>query len=245
MQPRARLITAGVVTLVAGLVIFFPARVAYRWFAPPTVLLSGISGSIWSGKAAQAQADLIYLRELSWRFRPLSLFRGRVGYAIEATPVTGFVDARIAFGFSGAVRLNELRGSLPLQTFEQAVNMRGLRGTVNVQFEQLILEDGLPVAADGELTVASLVAPLVYSNSIGGYRAEFYTQSSGVVASIEDTDGVVDLAGSLEIRQNRTYQFVAKLAPKASTPPRLRQQMQFLGSADERGQYELRLEGTL
>jgi hypothetical protein len=35
------------------------------------------------------------------------------------------------------------------------------------------------------------------------------------------------------------------LGPKATTPAKLRQQMQFLGSANERGKYELRLEGTL
>jgi general secretion pathway protein N len=245
MQPRSRLIAAGLLTLIAGLVIFFPARVAYQWFAPPTVMLNGISGSIWSGDAAQAQAGGVYLRNLKWQFKPLPIFKGEISYAIEAVPVTGFVDARVAFDFSGAVNLSDLRGSLPLQAIASAANMPGLGGTMNAQFDRLSFEDGLPVAADGELTVAALVAPLIYRGSIGGYRAEFFTQNSGVVASVEDTDGAVDLAGSFEIKQDRTYQFVAMLGPKATTPAKLRQQMQFLGSANERGKYELRLEGTL
>jgi len=245
MQTRTRLIAAGLVTLVAGLVIFFPARVAYQWFAPPTVVLSGVSGSIWSGKAAQAQASGVYLRELSWRFKPLPIFKGQVAYVVEAIPMTGFVDANLAFDFSGVVNLSDLRGSLPLQALEQAANMPGLRGTMNVQFERLTFVDGLPVAADGELTIAALVAPIVHRGSIGGYRAEFFTQNTGVMASVEDTDGVVNLAGSLEIKQDRTYQFVAMVAPRATTPPKLRQQMQFLGSANARGQYQMRLEGTL
>jgi general secretion pathway protein N len=245
MQPRSRLIAAGLVTLIAGLVIFFPARVAYQWFAPPTVVLSGISGSIWSGSADQVQAGGVYLRELSWRFKPLPIFKGQLAYAVEAVPVTGFVDTSIAFGFSGAVKLSDLRGSLPLQALEQAANMPGLRGTANLRFERLTIVNGLPVAADGELTIAELLAPLVHRGPIGGYRAEFFTQNSGVIASVEDTDGVVDLAGSLDIKLDRTYQFVALLAPKVTTPPKLRQQMQFLGTANARGQYELRLEGTL
>ena len=65
------------------------------------------------------------------------------------------------------------------------------------------------------------------------------------MASVEDTDAVVDLAGTLEIRPDRNYQFIGLIAPKATTPARLRQQMQFLGTANERGQYELRLEGAL
>jgi hypothetical protein len=35
------------------------------------------------------------------------------------------------------------------------------------------------------------------------------------------------------------------LAPKNNTPANVRQQLQLLGSANERGQYELRLEGEL
>ena len=46
MPTRRRLIIAGILTLVAGLIILFPARVAYNWIAPPGISLSGISGSI-------------------------------------------------------------------------------------------------------------------------------------------------------------------------------------------------------
>ncbi|MDH3751514.1 MAG: type II secretion system protein N, partial [Gammaproteobacteria bacterium] len=95
------------------------------------------------------------------------------------------------------------------------------------------------------LEVADLVAPMVHRSSIGGYRAEFFTQDSGVMASVEDTDGVIDLAGSLQISSDRSYQFIAQLAPKNNTPASVRQQMTFLGSANERGQHELRLEGQL
>ena len=60
-----------------------------------------------------------------------------------------------------------------------------------------------------------------------------------------DTDGIIDLAGSLQISPDRSYQFIAQLAAKADTPASVKQQMQFLGSPNERGQHELRLEGQL
>lgn len=245
MQPRARLIAAGLATLVLGLIIFFPARVAYQWFAPPELSLSGISGSLWRGQANRARAGGIYLQDLSWRLQPLALFRGQIGYAVEAVPSSGFVDTSVGFGVTGAIQLTDLRGSLPLQPLEQLTRMPGLRGSMNLQFERLVIENGVPVAADGELEVANLVAPKIFRGDVGGYRLEFFTQNSGVMASVEDTNGVVDLAGSLEIAPQGTYQFIGLTAPKATTPPRLRQQMQFLGTANERGQYEVRLEGEL
>ena len=245
MQLRGRLITAGVITLLIGLVTAFPARVAYQWFAPPGFSLEGISGSVWYGRAAQARIEGIYLREISWRFRPLGLVSGKLAYAVEAKPVSGFVNTRVFVGVTGAIRFEELQASLPLQPFENLVGMPGLRGTVNLQFDRIVIEDGLPVAANGELAVANLVAPLVHRGSIGGYRAEFFTQNTGVHASVADTDGVLDIAGSFEITADRSYQFLAKLAPKADTPDNLRSQMRFLGTPNDRGQYELRLEGQL
>ena len=245
MQSRSRLLTAGLVTLFVGLLVFFPARVAYRWHAPDIVLLSGISGSIWSGNARVAQVGGVYVQDLTWRMRPLALFKGKLGYAIEGSPSSGFVDASVTFGVTGIVTLTDLRASLSLQSIRQSIGIPGLQGNVNVQFKRLVIDSGFPVAADGSLDVSELIVPMVHRSSIGGYRAEFFTQDSGVMASVEDTDGVVDIAGSLQVSGDRSYQFVAQVAPKSDTPAGVRQQMQFLGSANERGQYEMRLEGEL
>ena len=120
-----------------------------------------------------------------------------------------------------------------------------MRGTLNLQFERLTIENEIPVTASGHFEVSNLVAPNIHRSSIGGYRAEFFTQDVGIVASVEDTDGLIDVAGSLQLSPDRTYQFVAQLAAKNNTPANIKQQLQYLGSANERGQHELRLEGKL
>ncbi len=245
MQSRARLIIAGCITLLVGLIIFFPARVAYQWFAPTAVSLGGISGSVWKGEASQAKFGSFYLQDLSWRIKPLSLIIGKLDYRVAASPASGFIDGQVALNFSGGIVISDFRGSMPLQILEQPAGLRGLRGTVNVQIECLIIENGLPVAANGYLEVSNLVAPTIHRSSIGGYRAEFFTQDAGIVASVEDTDGLIDIAGRLQLSPDRTYQFVAQLAAKNNTPANVKQQLQYLGSANERGQHELRLEGQL
>ena len=45
-----RYIFAGILVLLIVLLVTFPARVAYQWFAPPDLTLSGISGSVWEWK---------------------------------------------------------------------------------------------------------------------------------------------------------------------------------------------------
>ena len=245
MPNRSRLVAVGLAAFAIALIVFFPARVAYRWFAPETVAISGISGSVWNGKAREADVGGVYLHELTWSFRPASLLTGKLAYAVAARPGSGFVNAHAAFGITGTVVLQDVQASVSLQALQNWVPMPGLYGDVSARFERLQFDKGLLVAANGVLEISGLVAPLVHSASIGGYRAEFFTQESGVMASVEDTDGLVDLAGTLKISSDRNYEFVAQLAAKNNTPAQLRDQMQFLGTANDRGQHELRLEGKL
>jgi hypothetical protein len=231
---RKALVSIGLVTFVSAFVVMFPARVAYDWFAPSTVQVSGLEGSIWSGSAAEAS-----------RLRPLRLFTGKLAASIEASPASGFLEADVALGFGGVVTLKDVNGSLPLSSFATIARMPGLSGNTSIQFEELRIRDGLPIVAIGTLAVDNLVAPLVDPSPIGGYRAEFFTDDGAVIGSIEDVNGVFDLAGSLTISADRNYQFIGKVAATDSTTEKLRRQLRFLGSPNERGQHDIRLEGQL
>jgi general secretion pathway protein N len=242
---RKTLLLAGLLTFVAAFVMLFPARVAYDWFAPPAVQLSGIDGTIWSGSAAELSAAGLYLRDLKWRLMPLRLVTGKIAARIAASPSSGFLEADIAAGLGGDITLSNVNGSLPLRDFATLARMPGLAGNASVQFNELRLRDGLPVAADGTLAVADLVAPVVDPASIGGYRAEFFTDDNGVVASVEDVNGVFDLAGSLTVSADRNYQFIGKVAATEGTSEKLQRQLRFLGSPNDRGQHDIRLEGQL
>jgi len=245
MTARSRYLMIGLVTLFVGLLAMFPARVAYRWFAPPGVAMSGIDGSIWRAKVREGYIRGIYVRNVDLSMQPLALFTGKLGYAIEANAASGFVNGSVAIGPGGSAEWTDLTASFSLQALQDSVAMPGLSGTVNLKFERLAFENNVPVAAVGNVEVANLRAPLIHRAAIGGFRADFFTQETGVMASVEDTDAVVDLAGSLSLAPDRTYQFLAQVAPKGNTPAELKEQMRFLGTANERGQYELRLEGQL
>ena len=245
MTLRSRLVILGVATLVVGLVALFPARVAYHWASPPDVAVSGIEGTIWSGRALEGEVAGLYIRDISWRMRPLALFTGRLSYAVEAEAASGFASADVAIGAGGRASLKNLTASLSLQALQQVAGMPGLDGAVSARFERLEFENGVPVAANGVVEIADLLAPIVYRAPIGGFRAEFFTQDTGIVASVEDVNAVVDLAGSLSLTPDRNYQFIGQVAPTDNTPSRLRDQMRFLGSPNERGNYEIRLEGQL
>lgn len=232
-------------TLLAGVLMLFPARVAYNWFAPTEIALTGINGTIWTGSSTQAIVGGVFVRDLHWRFRPLSLLRGRLSYDVDASPAGGVLDGNFAIGFGGDIHVGATRASFPLAPIAELAGIPGLRGIGTADIERLRLRDGIVVLADGTAEVRSLVVPMISPESIGGYRVEFFTQEDGVVASVEDTDGFVDIAGRLLLGPDRSYEFLGQLAAKPQTPAALGDQMRFLGTPNARGQYELRLEGKL
>ena len=73
------LVAIGLLTFVTGVVLLFPARVAYHWFAPSTVQAGGLDGSIWSGSATEVTAAGLYLRDVRWRLKPMRLLTGKLG----------------------------------------------------------------------------------------------------------------------------------------------------------------------
>lgn len=244
VSPKA-LVAVGLMTFVAAFVVLFPARVAYHWFAPPAVQAGGLDGSVWSGSATEVTAVGLYLRDVSWRLKPLHLFTGTLAARLEAKPSAGFLEADVAAGLGGDVRLTNVNASLPLRDFAAIARMPGLSGNASVQLEELRIHDGLPVAAVGTVAIADLVAPMVDPSPIGGYRAEFFTEDDAVVASVEDVNGVFDLAGSLTVSADRNYRFVGKVAATGNTSDKLKRQLRFLGTPNDRGQHDIRLEGQL
>ena len=244
IERRRGLIVAGVVTALIALIVLFPARVAYRIVSSPLIVMSGITGTVWNGHAREFSTNGVYLRDLEWQIRPLRLFTGKIVYDISGSPVSGFLESEVAVGLGGSLTLSDLTASVPLQMLEGAVGVAGLRGMASLQFERLKLVDGRAVALDGTIDMADVVVPMVSRSSLGGYRAEFFTQDDSIVASVEDTDGVLDLAGSLTISADKSYEFLGHVVPRNNTPSDLAQRVRLLPRADRPGQFVIQFGGS-
>lgn len=245
MKNRKRLILAGIATLIIGLIITFPARVAYQWFAPGELKLSGINGSIWRGNAAQGTAGGVYLADINWSFRPLGLLSGKLEYASTSKLASGFFDANIAIGIGGSLTLSDVAGALALDTLAGVLPLTGIEGDISVQFEELIVENGLPVEATGTLNIANLVSRYLSPIRLGDYKAVFHTQEDGILGSVESIRGVLELAGTIKLSRDRTYKFTGKVAATSAAPSNIAQQLQLLGSPDAQGMRDFRIEGQL
>ena len=246
MNPGPRIYAgAAALAFAASLVLLFPARVAQHAFAPDGVELSGVSGTVWSGTAQEMSAGGLYFRDVAWQLRPLRLLTGKLALDVEAKAAAGLVESRVQVGFSGAVTLTDLHAEMRLQALQLQFRMPGLSGIARADFERLAFRDGVPAAAEGTVTVTDLVAPKIYRGNIGGYRSVFTTTDEGIVTSIEDAGGVIDVAATLSVYADRRFEFLGTVAATERTPVEMRERLQFLGLPDAQGRYELRTEGRL
>ena len=245
MRSSKRLILAGILTFVTGLIISFPARVAYQWFAPAELRLSGISGSIWRGTAAEGSAGGAYLTDINWSFRPLGLLTGKLEFASSSNLASGFIEGNIAVGLSGSLTLSDVRGALTLDTLADMLPLSGIEGDISLQFEELVIENGLPVEVTGTLKIANLVSRFLSPTPLGDYQAEFETEAEGISGSVNAISGVLDLIGTIRLSRDRNYEFTGKVAARSNAPINISQQLQLLGSPDAQGRRDFRIEGIL
>ena len=143
------------------------------------------------------------------------------------------------------VTAKNLQANLPIGAIQTAAAFGATGGSVSADITELKLDDGLPVVADGSLEIVGLTLPMVQREPLGGFKAEMFTTETGISASIEDTAAVIDLAGSLQLANDGAYEFIAQIGASERTSPQLREQLKFIGAANERGQYEIDYSGRL
>ena len=245
MTTPKRLIAAGLATFIAGIAVTFPARIAYNWLAPPGLRLSGISGTVWNGAAAEGSASGLYLRDIRWHVLPKALFRGRLAYSIESDTSFGSIRSDVGVTIGGAVVLNRLDSVFSLQAFGDQFQLQGFDGTLNVRFDTLVVRNGFPTDAVGTVRLSNLMARQISPDVIGDYQAEFTSGPNGVTGNVEDLGGVLDVAGSISLSNDRSYAFTGTVAALPGAPRGLTDQLRLLGSADAQGRREFRIEGQL
>ena len=230
----------------------FPAATALRWFAPPNVTFAGVSGTAWSGSAASCSIAGFTAEALRWRVRPSALLVGRISASVEARIPDGFV-AGVITASPARLRLNELRGATSLPALAALLPVRGMRGQASVALEDLVLENGWPATIVGELKLAGLeTAPLIPDGSgallpLGDYTITFVPAPAGALAAqFVDNGGPLEVAGTVNIDDTRTYVLDALVEPRVGAPESLVEGLKIMtAEPDAEGRRRLNLTGSL
>lgn len=243
------LIALGVGAFVIFALVTLPAAVVLSWLTPAGINTGGVSGTIWNGRAQVLQVQGAHIGGVEWKLHVLPLFTAHLGADVKVTRIDGFATTQLSVSPGGTVRLKGLTGSLPLSALPPNAIPGGWTGTLNGKFTQLTLDDGWPTEVGGTLDVVDLHGPARNPSKAGSYRIVFDPAASNaevLKGAISDAgDGPLQVAGTVELRPDRSYKLDALIGTRPDAPRNLVQALEFLGPPDEQGRRQFSTEGTM
>jgi general secretion pathway protein N len=246
MKRTWPLVALGIGAFLLFALVTLPASAVLSFFHVSGVTLSGVSGTIWKGRAQAVRAGNLHVGSVEWELNVLALLTGKLGADVKVTRSDGFAQGSIAV--SGArVTMRGFNASLPLSALPSNM-VRGWTGTATVKLTQLALENAWPVAATGTIVVADLVGPADRPAPMGGYKVVFPegAAADGLKGTLSDIGGgPLAVNGTIDIKKDRSYLVNGFVATRPGAPSDMARQLEILGAPDAQGRREFGFEGSM
>ena len=159
--------------------------------------LSGVSGSVWNGRASLASVKVqqkdYSLGELRWELHPLSLVFLNPCATVHTKQDRQQIDGEVCTSLSGGIELNDADITAPAALFQGALPLP-FDGQLSARIEELEVSNQQLQSLNGNLTWSA--ARIHNGNNwmdLGSFAAELTQAPEGVNANIFNIDGPVQL----------------------------------------------------
>lgn len=254
MRRSIWLLALGVGAYLVFALYQFPAATAYRLLAPDTLRLSGIDGTIWSGRAALGSVAGLPLHDIGWTLDALPLLTAQLSGRVEARLSDGFVEGDVTAWPDGRAELRDVNASTSLRVLASLVPGAEAEGLVSATIARLELRDGWPVGVAGEARIADLAAPPLISADggpasipLGDYTLTLETSDAGeLLVRFQDSGGPLDVDGTARLDPRGNYRLEGRAAARPDAPPELVQGLELIGGEpDAEGMRPFEMTGSL
>lgn len=208
----------GALAYLVFLIATFPAAQAYAWFGRDLpVDAYGLSGTVWSGRAAVATVEGERLENVQWELRRGQLLRGRLGSDVSARLLDGRLSGYVNAGRRD-VTLTDVRLEMPAS---QLVALSGvavparLEGRFDISMREVHIDNGRLAVADGIVTWQQGVVHLLRRPlPLGDLNLRLQPAEGDEIHGVLMNDnGPLDIAGELQLRPDS--QLVVDLTVRA------------------------------
>lgn len=239
----------GVLAYAGFLVVKMPAAVAYGFIAQELqpLAVSGVEGTIWSGRASQVLYQRRPLGAVRWDLNPLPLVVGSVSADVSLTATAGSVETILTRSMDGSLLLENVRGRLEVSPLAPWVQLQAFRpeGKLSLDLERVGLQGKRPTEAVGEIVWSEARIQSPRDLPLGGLIATFSTTPQGVRAVLRDRESPFSLDATVSLQSNGSYQLTGQIAASANADPEIHQLMQTLGVRTQGGAIPINFAGRL
>ena len=246
-QARA-LLAAGTAAFLIFLAAQAPARLGPALLEDNGLRTSGVSGTVWNGRAQSALLGQLAISDLRWQLAPLPLLLGRAALDVDGRLPDGFMNGRIEIGTRGLL-LRDFRLSSTLEVLGAGLGLPLSGGPLSCEIERATVRNGWFTELVGELRLADLPLAVGPGAASGGFIASF---SAVRVSPSEPLEGLVEsLGGPLEVQARvvltppTAWELSGLARPLPGAPAELAQGLSMLGPRQPDGSYQFMLAGSL
>ena len=221
------------------LVSQIPARAISR-VLPDDVTLTGISGTIWSGRAARAWVEIdqqpLMLGRVQWQLQPWRILWGA---PLSLSSVWGqqALRAQLSYRPDGSIVLQDAAFTVNTQLFKAFFPLY-LGGALSGEFAQIAINEGHVTNAEGVVRLRRGVWTARSGNiPLGDYQIDFSSADSaavGTVGALKTITGSLELSGKLSSTLT-DYQIAVEATGPVARDESFRQAMSIIAIPNQDG----------
>jgi general secretion pathway protein N len=211
----------------------------------PQLELAGVTGSVFSGSAAEVRYQGADLGAVDWSFDWLAPFSLSIGYRLDVHAEDRDLRGRMDLGMGG-IHLRGLEGRIPVAAMDNwsPLPPNSVSGSLGLHLKQLLFKSGKLVSAEGELDLDESVLKWPTTATLGSFRMDLTPASGGgIQAAIADVASPLKLDASLSLSDTGTYHLKGTLAAKDPGDQATRGLLSGLGQPDSTGRYPFDFNG--
>jgi len=248
MKTRHYLLTA-VFSYLIFLVATIPAKpVTDLLTSNSPVIIQGVSGTLWNGKAYMISTNNMQFKKTSWRFKPWQLLIGKIAIDVD----TRFLDSRITTelgtSFSGRYFINDLSAKFHAREVAQlaALPLAQIGGVINININHAQWKQGELPLADGEIKWNNASITVAETASLGNVNIMLSESAQQRLnAEIKNRGGDIKINGTATLVPDKNYTVEIKLRPTATANNNVKQSLGFFSQKQPNGEYLLKKSGSL
>lgn len=247
MIKRTKWIFAAVLTYLLFLLVYFPAnQLSSRISLPEGMVLTGVSGTVWQGQAAQMQVQGIPLQGVAWQlsFWPLLLgeldFQVKAGNSRAVDELSFNGNISLALARPQAIKASDFTLFLPTSMVLAQVPLPlpvDAGGRLRVNLDKVDYAQGCQqLQGKGEwlnAQVGGISGPI----ALGRFEAALSCRQQDILLKISAANSL-GLSAEALLSPARQFRVSGRFKPDPSLPDEVHQATRFFGQADNQGFYQ-------
>ncbi|MDO6527363.1 type II secretion system protein N [Motilimonas sp. 1_MG-2023] len=228
------------------LVYLMPAKWAFQ-FIPGNlgIELSGVSGSVWQGKAEQVMVRGENIEKLQWQVKPWSLFTARLAADVKFGRGKGLAGkGELAYGFSGG-EASDLTVTVPVQRVIKYLPLPmpiEAQGLLDLKIKSVSQGQPFCQQLDGFLfwTDASVTMPMG-EVILGDPKVKLECENGGLAAILDQQSDHLTISMKSWLPNQQQYRVEGEIKGGKSLAPAISQALDWIGPQQENGSYRISL----